>query len=78
MNLGFNGAGDRKRDYDSKRLYQSLGGINMWVVENINGNGSLVKKEFETYQEAKAYSEWTCGTINYIKSETCKEKKIRV
>lgn len=50
----------------------------MWVVENINGNGSLVKKEFETYQEAKAYSEWTCGTINYIKSETCKEKKIRV
>lgn len=50
----------------------------MWVVENVNGNGSLVKKEFETYQKAKAYSEWTCGAISYVKSETCKEKEIEI
>ena len=40
----------------------------MWVVENINGDGSLVKKEFETYHEAQAYAEWTLGTIRYIEN----------
>lgn len=40
----------------------------MWVVENINGNGSLVRKEFETYEEAKAYSEWTLGAIRYVEN----------
>lgn len=37
----------------------------MWAVENVNGDESLVKKEFETYQEAKAYAEWTLGTVCY-------------
>lgn len=40
----------------------------MWVVENVNGDGSLVKKEFETYQEAKSYTEWTLGAIYYVKN----------
>lgn len=40
----------------------------MWVVENVNGDGSLVKKEFETYQKAKAYAEWTLGTVYYVKT----------
>ena len=40
----------------------------MWVVENVNGDGALVKKRFDTYQEAKAYSEWTLGFIYYVKN----------
>ncbi|MCC2821031.1 hypothetical protein LK537_27425 [Lachnoclostridium pacaense] len=44
------------------------GGVNMWVVENVNGDGSLVKKEFETYQEAKAYAEWTFGAVRYVEN----------
>lgn len=40
----------------------------MWVVENINGDGSLVKKEFVTYQEAKDYSEWTLGAVRYVRN----------
>lgn len=35
----------------------------MWVVENVNGDDSIVKKEFESYEEAKAYSEWTLGAV---------------
>lgn len=38
----------------------------MWVVENVNGDDSLVKKEFETYEDAKAYSEWTLGAVRYV------------
>ena len=38
----------------------------MWVVENVNGDDSIVKKEFETYEEANAYSEWTLGSAQYI------------
>lgn len=49
-------------------VYYDFGGVNMWVVENVNGDGSLVKKEFETYQEAKAYAEWTLGTVYYVKT----------
>lgn len=41
----------------------------MWIVENVNGDGSLTKKEFETYQEAKAYAEWTLGAIRYMENE---------
>lgn len=40
----------------------------MWVVENVNGDGSLVKKEFGTYQEANAYAEWTLGTVCYVQT----------
>lgn len=43
-------------------------GVNMWVVENVNGDGSLVKKEFDTYQEAKAYAEWTFGSVRYVEN----------
>lgn len=38
----------------------------MWVVENVNGDDSLVRKEFETYEDAKAYSEWTLGSVRYL------------
>lgn len=38
----------------------------MWVVENTNGDGSLVTKIFETYNDAKAYSEWTLGYVRYV------------
>lgn len=37
----------------------------MWIVENTNGDDSLVEKVFETYEEAKAYSEWTLGSIRF-------------
>lgn len=37
----------------------------MWIVENINGDNSITKKEFQTYEEARAYSEWTLGKIIY-------------
>lgn len=40
----------------------------MWVVENVDGDGSLVKKEFSTYQEATAYAEWTLGTVCYVET----------
>lgn len=38
----------------------------MWIVENENGDGTTIKKEFDTYEEAKAYSEWTLGSVRYI------------
>nr|DAH03597.1 MAG TPA: hypothetical protein [Caudoviricetes sp.] len=38
----------------------------MWIVENIDGDGLSVKKGFETYEGAKAYSEWTLGLIRYV------------
>ena len=38
----------------------------MWIVENTNGDGSVVKKVFETYENAKAYSEWTLGSVRYV------------
>lgn len=38
----------------------------MWEVENVNGDNMLIKKEFETYKEAKAYSEWTLGSIYFV------------
>ena len=38
----------------------------MWVVENTNGDGSFVTKIFETYNDAKAYSEWTLGYVRYV------------
>lgn len=37
----------------------------MWIVENVNGDESHVKKEFETYDEANAYAEWTFGSVYY-------------
>lgn len=40
----------------------------MWRVENINGDDSPVTKEFETYEEAKAYSEWTLGSVFYTEN----------
>lgn len=40
----------------------------MWVVENVNGDGSLVKMQFDTYQEAKAYAEWTLGAVYYVRN----------
>lgn len=45
----------------------------MWVVENVNGDGSLVKKGFETYQEAKAYAEWTLGAVRYAEKSLMEE-----
>ena len=38
----------------------------MWVVENTNGDGASVEKVFETYENAKAYSEWTLGSVRYV------------
>lgn len=40
----------------------------MWTVENINGDGSLIIKEFETYESAKSYSEWTLGVVRYVEN----------
>jgi len=38
----------------------------MWVVKNVNGDGSEAEKKFKTYGDAKAYSEWTLGSIEYV------------
>lgn len=43
-------------------------GVYIWIEENVNGDGSLVEKEFETYQEVKAYAKWTYGAIRYVKN----------
>ncbi|WDQ45460.1 hypothetical protein [Enterocloster phage PMBT24] len=40
----------------------------MWIVENVNGDDSIVKKEFDTCQDAKAYAEWTLGTVCYVET----------
>lgn len=45
----------------------------MWVVENVNGDGSPIKKEFKTYHEAKAYAEWTLGAVYYAENEDLEE-----
>lgn len=32
-----------------------------WYVEMVNGDDSLVRKYFDSYEEAHAYGEWVCG-----------------
>lgn len=35
----------------------------MWYVENVARNGKKVRKYFDTYEEARAYSQWTLGRV---------------
>lgn len=63
------GSGSKQKLPLEIRIQQFEGGVNVWVVENVNGDESLVKKEFETYQEAKAYAEWTLGTVCYVETQ---------
>lgn len=37
--------------------------VPVWYVENEDGNGKRVVKYFATYEEARAYAEWTLGKI---------------
>lgn len=37
----------------------------MWYVENINGDGTIVRKYFDSYQDAVDYSQWTAGKVDF-------------
>ena len=33
----------------------------MWYIEMINANNKKIRKYFDTYEEAHAYSQWVCA-----------------